>query len=103
MLGLHEVLKAASAMGANLALGQHSTGGKRNKELDRLAKHQIGHTDHCCLLHARELIQNGLNLLGRDLLAAALNDVVFAPDEVEEAILLHPAEIACIEHRLPAA
>ena len=44
------------------------------------------------------LIERVLDLLRRDLLAARLDDVVHAADEVEVALVVEPAEVAGVEH-----
>jgi hypothetical protein len=51
--------------------------------------------------YPRDSVEDVLDLLRADLLATCLDDVVLAPDEVEEALLIRPEEIAREEHLLP--
>ena len=48
-------------------------------------------------------VEHVLDLLGRDLLAARLDDVVHAADEIEVALVVEPAVVAGVEHLSPGS
>ena len=50
-----------------------------------------------------KLVQDVLDLPGADLLAARLDDVVLAPEEVQVSLFVHPEEVARVEHPLARA
>src|SRR5512144_1700003 len=69
--------------------------------LDRLTLYGIGNSDDHGLGDTRELVQAVLDFPGRDLLAATLQHVVLAADEVHAAVDVRPKEVAGVAHPLP--
>ena len=83
----HEVFEMARAVAQQLALGQLASGSSTTKALTASPEQRVGHADHRRLGHARMAIQDVLDFLRAHLLAAALDDVVLAADEIEIAVL----------------
>src|SRR5207237_1817371 len=71
------------------------------ERLDRLAEDRIGHADHRDFAHARELVDHVLHLLRTHLLAARLDDVVLAADEIQVALVVRAEEVTRVQHALP--
>ena len=61
---------------------------ERDVRADRLAEHLVGHADHGRLADAADRVERVLDLERAHLLAARLDDVVAAADEVEVAVLV---------------
>ena len=83
--------RRARAVADHVALGQR----RRRRAtigLDRLAEDRVGHADDRRLAHAGELVEHVLDFLRAHLLAAGLDDVVLAADEIEVAVLVGPEE-----------
>ncbi len=76
-------------MAQHVALGELMAVSADDERLDRLAQHFIRHANDGRLHHSRELVQHVLDLFGSDLLAAALDNVILAGDEVQKALLVH--------------
>ena len=74
---------------------------ERDHRLDRHAEDRIGHADHRRLADAGQRIEDVLDFLRADLLAARLDDVVLAADEIEKAVLVGAEQVAGVEHLLP--
>ena len=72
-------------------------GRQRDHRLDRHAEDRVGHADHGRLADAGKRVEDVLDLFRRDLLAARLDDVVLAPDEIEEAILVAAEDVPGME------
>jgi hypothetical protein len=68
---------------------------------DRLAEQAVGCADDGRHAHALGGVQDRLDLAWRDLLAARLEDVVAAPDEVQEALLVLAEEVPGRQRALP--
>ena len=66
-----------------------------------LSEQAVRHADDGRLADARRRVEDLLDLARDDLLAARLDQVVVAPDEVEVPLLVAPEEIAGREHALP--
>src|SRR5262245_5295338 len=79
--GHHEALEPCTALALDRGRVEHDPGFEHDERLDRLAEHLVGHADHGDLAYARDIEDRGLDFLGRDLLAARLDDVVHARDE----------------------
>mmetsp|Transcript_65190 Transcript_65190/g.169403 ORF Transcript_65190/g.169403 Transcript_65190/m.169403 type:complete len:260 (-) Transcript_65190:864-1643(-) len=71
-----------------------------NCQADALLEHLVGDCERDGSLHQRVRTNRFLDLERRDDLAAAVDDLLGTAADVEVAILVHPAEIACVE---PAA
>ena len=67
---------------------------------DRLSEHLVRDADDRRLLDALDVEDGVLHLDRADLLAARLDDVVTAPDEVEEALLVDGEVVLGAEHPL---
>src|SRR5579871_731441 len=65
-----------------------------NESLDRLSPLDRGHADYRCLLDRRMAHQDGFDLGGRDILAAADDHVVLAPGKENVTFLVDPSEVA---------
>ena len=65
---------------------------------NRLAEQLVGNPEHGRLADARHVVERVLDLDGADLLAARLDDVVAAVDEVEVAVLVD-REVVVGAHR----
>ena len=74
---------------------------ERDDRLDRHAEHRIGHADDRRLADAGERVEDVLDLLRAHLLAARLDDVVLAADEIEKAVVVGAEKVAGVEHLLP--
>ena len=74
---------------------------ERHDRLDRHAEHRIGHADDRRLADAGQRVEDVLDLLRAHFLAARLDDVVLAADEIEEAVGVGAEEVAGVEHLLP--
>ena len=68
--------------------------------VDALAEVVVGQADHRARAHVGVLLQRGLDLGGVDVGAAAQDHVGEPVAEVEEAVVVEPADVA---ERLPAA
>ena len=66
-----------------------------------MTEDRIRHADDGDLGDARQRVDDVLDFLRRDLLAARLDDVVLAADEVEEALSVGAEKIARVQHALP--
>src|SRR5262245_26276532 len=86
--GDHVVLEPGPAVPADGVLVEHDARPGRDHHLDGGAVELVGHTDDRGLADVLELVEHVLDLLGADLLALALEDVVAAAHEVEEALVV---------------
>ena len=74
---------------------------EHDESLDRLAEDLVRHADDRGFLHAWNVHRRRvLDLFGRDLLAARLDDVVHPADEIEIAVFVEPAVVAGVEDLL---
>ena len=71
-----------------------------DKGFDGLAQDWIGHADDGRLDDALEAIEHVFYFFGRDFFAATFDDVVFAGNKIEIALLVHLKEIATVEDAL---
>ena len=79
---------------------QLGAGAEPDDGLDGLAEHLVRNADHRRFGDAVEPVQDFFDLAGTHLLAAGLDDVVFAPDEIQVAFLVGAEQIAGVEHHL---
>src|SRR3990170_4857678 len=101
VLGHHEVLQLLGALALDVLVGERDALLEHDEGLDRLAEELVGHADHGGLLDALDVEQDALDLLGRHLLAAGLDDVVHSADEVQVALGVHLAVVARVQDLLP--
>src|SRR5260370_14610622 len=71
---------------------------QRNDGFDCLAEQSIRDPDDHCFGDAVEGIEHILDLFGADLISTTFDDVVFPPDKVQKTFLVHPEQIACVQH-----
>src|SRR5207237_148091 len=88
-------MRSTSAVADDVSLAESLVGG--DDRLDRLAEDRVGHADHRDLAHPSELVDDVLDFLRAHLLAARLDDVVLAADEVEKACFVGAEEIARVQ------
>ena len=69
--------------------------------LDGRAENRVGYAHDRDLANAGEPIDRVLHFPRAHLLAAALDDVVLARDEIQIAVIIRPEEIAGVQHSLP--
>src|SRR4051812_6588667 len=96
----HEVLEPRLALALDVLAGQRHAGLEHHERLHRLAEDVVGDPDHGGVAHTADVVEDVLDFLRRDLLAARLDDVVHPPDEIEIALVVETAEVAGVQHHL---
>ena len=87
-------------MAHHVVAREHDAGMEPDHRLDGLAQDFVGHAHDRRFGHAVQPMQDFLDLARTHLLAARLDDVVLAADEIQIALIVGPEQIAGVEHHL---
>src|SRR5207237_6860456 len=98
--GDHEILETVGAVPPDIELRRLFTRPQRDHCFDGGTEHRVRHAYDSRLRNRSHREQHLLDLTRRHLLAARLDDVVLAADEIEISIRIAPEQIACVQYAL---
>src|SRR4051812_20150715 len=96
----HEALEPRAAVADDFPFGVAPAGAEHDEGLDGLSEDRVRNAHHRRLEHAGQAVERVLDLARAHFLAARLDDVVLASDEVQIPFRVAAEDVARIEHPL---